>query len=390
MNIEGQVTIDVHLNGDTPSARVAFTQPVHINRLLIGKTQKDALEIIPSVFSLCAMAHLQAARNALTAAGAETTSHAPHAAVSQCLTEMESLRENALRIAMDWPHFVGKPVETANLKPLMHLLPDLHKALCNTITTAYAEKTVLQNSQQAIDVIAKAESLLEKLIFVEPLTDWTKRHDVASVKDWAATSRSPAARLLAHVSHAGWDDAGATQLIPLRALTGNDVQELLRNPASGEQQAPFSQSSQAPETTLLVRHADDRRLSQPKTDNRGTPGLWHRLTARLIELSVLPERMRSLITGDTKPSVGRAVTAGIGLAEVAAARGLLAHVIRFDQGRIADYRILPPTRWNFAMNGVAARALGQIAKVHRKDARILCELIVNAIDPCVGHTVRIH
>jgi coenzyme F420-reducing hydrogenase alpha subunit len=45
----------------------------------------------------------------------------------------------------------------------------------------------------------------------------------------------------------------------------------------------------------------------------------------------------------------------IGAVEVS--RGLLMHAARVEDGRIAAYLVLPPTRWNFDANGTVARWL---------------------------------
>lgn len=390
MNLEGQVIIEIALDRHRPDVRVALSQPDLINRLMRGKTPSDALEIIPSIFSLCGMAQLQAAQNALNAASDSNQPCIEQLATRQCLTDMESLRENALRVAMDWPRFLGEPIDRTHLRPLMRLLHDLQDVMCGPNVIQNVVDKSRHATQDALDVIARAESILENIIFAEPLDKWRQRHAPDLVSEWAAQSKTTAGRLLTHICISGWRDAGATRIIPLQPLSLEDVHDLLRKPASEPTPASLPQFTEAPETTLLARHVDDQRLSRPDAQMHRIAGLWQRLTARLIELAILPQRMRELIKGHTQPTRGRTAAPGIGLGEVSAARGQLAHLITLKQGRIADYRILPPTRWNFAHNGVATRALGQIVKVYSRDIEPLCEMTINAIDPCVSHKVRIH
>jgi hydrogenase large subunit len=66
------------------------------------------------------------------------------------------------------------------------------------------------------------------------------------------------------------------------------------------------------------------------------------------------------------------------------------HVAAIEGGRIKHYRVLAPTRWNFGADGAAARAVERIVAEYAQDAPILAEMMVNAIDPCVACSVRIH
>lgn len=388
MNPEGRALIEIR-SGDVPAVLVSFQQPGNIGRLLFGKTPEQALEIIPALFSLCGMAQAHAAHCALAAAmgvqpGPETL------AARQCLTEMECLRENALRIALDWPRFVGETVEPVVLKPLMRLVLDLKQALFGDARGQGVEVEACLATSAALALVAGAETMLQDLVFGEPLATWRERPDAAAVKAWARRSQTTAARLLERVSAQGWETAGATRVEALGALEADAARTWISHAAADAPTLPDTPSDLVPETTLLARHAGDRRLAPGHGGALAEAGLWHRLAARLIELSELPDRMRALVTGDLAPSRGRVLVNGIALAEISAARGKLLHAVALEENRISAYRILPPTRWNFAADGIAARALGRIAEVHAADAPLLAELTVNAIDPCVGHSVRIH
>ena len=97
-------------------------------------------------------------------------------------------------------------------------------------------------------------------------------------------------------------------------------------------------------------------------------GLLTRLAAQLVELAVilagLPVRLAALAAGGDGPGEkangigGGAAKAslpdGVGLVQVQAARGLLVHRVAIQAGRVADYRILAPTEWNFHPQGAAA------------------------------------
>lgn len=383
MSFEGRVTVDIE-RGAVAAVKVAFTQPGDIDRLLKGKTPEEALQIVPAVFSLCGMAQVQAAQMALDAATGVERSSASMAA-RQCLTEMESLRENALRIALDWPRFVDEPIDAQHAKSLMRLVPEMRAALsCTFADRATATRGVIDRDR-VFAIIDRAEAILAELVFGEPLDIWRSRRDAADVKAWASSAKTVAARLLARISAAGWETAGATPVVKLSAFDAEAVRHWLQDMDHGRSDVGANMTGAVPETTLMARHAEDARLASQEAG-----GLWSRLAARLIELSLLPERMRAIVENAVSVERGRALGGGVGLGEVTAARGLLAHVAVVARGRIADYRIVPPTRWNFAENGVAQRAIRQIATAFEGDTPVLAELAVNAIDPCVGHTVRVN
>lgn len=70
---------------------------------------------------------------------------------------------------------------------------------------------------------------------------------------------------------------------------------------------------------------------------------------------------------------------------VECARGRLVHRVAVAGGRVADYKILAPTEWNFHPEGPLARGLAG-AWVGRETAAVRqsIEWLVTALDPCVG------
>jgi coenzyme F420-reducing hydrogenase alpha subunit len=82
---------------------------------------------------------------------------------------------------------------------------------------------------------------------------------------------------------------------------------------------------------------------------------------------------------------------GIGVAQSAAARGLLVHRVSIADGRIRDYRILAPTEWNFHPLGVVAEGLREIAYGINDVQRLerLARLYITAIDPCVEYELSV-
>ncbi len=89
------------------------------------------------------------------------------------------------------------------------------------------------------------------------------------------------------------------------------------------------------------------------------------------------------------PLQGTSLPDEVGLAQVQAARGLLVHRVAIQAGRVADYRILAPTEWNFHPQGAAALGLATLPDADDETLQRLGGLFVTALDPCVAYDFRI-
>jgi coenzyme F420-reducing hydrogenase alpha subunit len=121
-------------------------------------------------------------------------------------------------------------------------------------------------------------------------------------------------------------------------------------------------------------------------------GLIVRMLARLLEVALMPFRLRQLlaqIKNDTALPINNTASNGIGLAQVQAARGLLIHRLESRQGRVHDYRIIAPTEWNFHPEGVVAQGLKQLTAQSLNDLQRQAELYINAVDPCVQYALNL-
>ncbi len=81
---------------------------------------------------------------------------------------------------------------------------------------------------------------------------------------------------------------------------------------------------------------------------------------------------------------------GVGVAQIEAARGRLIHAVEMEAGKVARYRILAPTEWNFHPSGAVAQGLARIAASEKREAcASLAKLLAISADPCVGAEVRV-
>jgi len=110
----------------------------------------------------------------------------------------------------------------------------------------------------------------------------------------------------------------------------------------------------------------------------GSAGRW---LARLAELRDWAQGNAKVGAGGTASSVSLAP--GVGRALVETARGLLMHEIALDGERIADYRSVAPTEWNFHPQGTLPAWLAGSDARDRNALRARVMRAVMALDPCV-------
>jgi uptake hydrogenase large subunit len=114
-----------------------------------------------------------------------------------------------------------------------------------------------------------------------------------------------------------------------------------------------------------------------------------RMFARLTEIGDLFARLYADAAG-TSPWVNGTFVADGGLAWVQNARGLLVHYAKLDAaGRIATYRIVAPTEWNFHPSGAFTHGLAGRTAGSPDAARRQAELLAISLDPCVSHQIEV-
>ena len=96
--------------------------------------------------------------------------------------------------------------------------------------------------------------------------------------------------------------------------------------------------------------------------------------------------LRSWASGE-EPSGGMVssvnVAPNIGRALVETARGMLMHEVELDGERVADYRIVAPTEWNFHPEGALAKYLMGQPTCARGELESKIARLVTELDPCV-------
>jgi Ni,Fe-hydrogenase I large subunit len=354
-----------------------------------GRRPAEVTRLVPLVFGVCGMVQGAAAATACERAlGIATFSGTRR--IRDILMLAETAREHLLRVVMDWPRCMATAADPATLCQVMGLDRRFRQAMADE--TVFEPGSAITCDVAAIEsAVADLGDLLEAVVFGEPAETWLARSTLADLGDWARAGKLPAQLLLQQTMRSDAlqigsvsidavpdiDDAGLAGM-----LFGEDAEQFIALP---------TWEGRPRETTALSRQAWHP-LIQVLGDGHGH-GIGARLTARLVELAGLPDRMIALIETANASEGDEAVNicgGGIGIARSEAARGRLIHAVEIQQGLVERYFIVAPTEWNFHPDGAAARALALIAGCGRSDARGLADLMITAFDPCVEYSLAVH
>ncbi len=95
-----------------PRLTVRLAEAPAVAPALIGRTPEQAVALVGPVHSLCAHAHVEAAERAIAAASNVALPEA-RSAVLSAATRAEAIREQGMRIALDWPGLIGEAPDMA-------------------------------------------------------------------------------------------------------------------------------------------------------------------------------------------------------------------------------------------------------------------------------------
>jgi hypothetical protein len=357
MNLEGRIDIRLEQHADAPNTvRIHSTRPQLAQKLLAGRTPDEAAHLAGLIFSLCGKAQRVAAEAACEAAQGAL----PDVATSrqrELAILLELAQEHAWRLLLNWPEQAGAA---------LGITPDM--------------VSLLALRQASGDAHFFAKTLTDRLntaMLGEPLATW-QAHDLAGFDAWRHGGKTSTARLFAELGEGA--DSGISQaslLPPLEQLTDDSVRELARRALETPAFCAQPEWHGAPAETGVVARCYAQPLLAAWIAQRGR-GVGARMLARLLELVALPARL----TG-AAPARVRAWHLGdeSGLAAVETSRGLLLHVVRLRAGKVADYRIVAPTEWNFHPHGPLVQALTGLAA--SSDIAARAGLVAQSLDPCV-------
>lgn len=352
-NPEGRVeVILLRRGGVLGEVRTVSSRPQLAQRLLGGGRPERAVQLAGMLFSVCGRAQRVASETAVEAARGLTPSRD-----TRVRRELEVLAETAREHL--WQFLVRGP-------ELIDQTPD-----------ASALRGLRQVPLDAARLAALLEGLLGERVLGESTEAWLGR-DPHVLEEWIAGMSTPAARLLRLACTAGEGVGCRTRLLPpLSALDEADARGLARRALQEPAWCVHPDWLGEPaETGALARRAGEPPVSSwIAAHGRGVAA---RLLARLAELAGMPRR---LTEGGYTVVRGWPLGGGVGIAGVETARGLLLHVVRLEDDRVTDYRILAPTEWNFHPAGALAQALAVLPADGLLETR--ARLLILSLDPCV-------
>ncbi|MCP5445875.1 MAG: nickel-dependent hydrogenase large subunit [Chromatiaceae bacterium] len=389
--VEGRLLIDLGWRrGRVTGVSVHSTRPLNMPRMFCGKKPAEVTVALPLIYSVCGVAQGCAAAEALEQAlGMPVSPAVRHR--RRLLIAFETLKEHLWQIELKWTRFLDRAPDRRGITQLFSLMQDFRAAHFPAGRLFAAEDSNVQATPvQFADRLDDLERYLDSRIFSQPRQSWLEICDWQSLSKWSRRCATVAQQMLFQVENRGQAGLGRTRIAALGAL---DVKYLNRRLAGAGADRFIAQPDwqDAPaETSAFTRHCDHPLLLSLAKEWGN--GLLTRAAARLVELALLTDELRNGIvdpgTSDSLES-GPCVGPGIGISQVEAARGRLVHRAELAAGRVANYQILAPTEWNFHPKGVLAGSLLGLAAGNTADLQQRAELLINAIDPCVGYQLRI-
>lgn len=313
-------------------AGVHNRRPLAVTRLLVGLAPGDALVRVPLLWSVCARAQTACASAALAAAQGRAPADDLAAQVLG-----ERLVEHVWRLALDWSARAGLPTQAGTVWAVRDAVRSgapLPKDALKTLTTHF-------------------DALLDALV-QQGLSGTGARsafRPLPAAPDWAALDAAldaDAAAVAAYVLHPRY--AGRP------AETG-----------------PLARQASTPTVARALA------LSGPCVATR-LLALWMELRADWGRYA--RDRADSALVRAHGPRPG------VGLAQVACARGTLTHRVVLAGATIAQYQVLAPTEWNFHPDGPLADGLAGLPVQTGAGALRAAETLAAALDACVRVAVR--
>ena len=371
MNLVGSYTLHPGLPHSIEGHRPVMGHGT-LGRLLHGQQGEAVERTLGSLFSLCSHAHRRAARLALNAANPHPDQPLP--IEPPVLLWLETARDHLRSMALDWPRRQPEMSNQAAQRAWLHDCP-----------LSISHTTSPSTPDQAWDALTQLRRWMEEKLLGQPVGRWLIRHrDADALAQWCqshAPNVAPAQNL--HTWHAlartlaiGSRRLDLLSTDPvLQAATLQALANALANDHNFTQTPSWLGACAETGPWTRLRHQHKATTAQVSA--------WTRLAARwteLMEIAAIQPHTPAQQLPALLASGAQRVGDGQAIAWCEMARGLLLHWVQLDgQGRVADYRVVAPTEWNFHPQGALAQALTALAPQDTPSALALAA----AFDACV-------
>lgn len=355
-------------------------------RLLEGKPAAEAVGLVPLLFSVCGRAQAVAAAEAAEAASGRA-GRAGVRRLRELMVAAECAHEHLWRLILDLPALLGEPVDQQGFIGMRRRFEDVRRRA--VAHAPWWEEQGDLRDLTAWRVLAwdLAGFLRKEVLVMEP-ERFAALAGLAQLQAWLDAGEGLGARLLARV----WDlDLGRSSVPLLAWLEARELVDGMApamDTSADYAAAPTCRDAPA-ETGALARLKDEALIATALAGRGNTVGV--RLLARLVELARLAGRLQELSHGEAaRPWLqAAALGEGGGISAVETARGVLMHRVELKGGRVARYRIVAPTEWNFHPAGAYVQGLAGHGAGSEEEVLRAAALLAHALDPCVAHEVKV-
>ena len=363
--LEGELLVRVDTRAGRVTALTARCERPRAGPMLfVGRRAAEIPALARSLFSVCGRSQAIAARAAVEAIEGVEADVAENTLRARAVA-VETLQEHAWKIFVDMPRLLGREPEVALLAEGRRLLSVLAEPAADAAAGA---KALAAWTRRA---------LFEPAAFLELSTE-------EGLHAWMRKGSTPGARLCAQALALD-PTLGASEvdLLPAASTTWVAGKLARQIDARDDFDVMPSLDHRVRETGAIARTAGHP-LVGAVTRAWGR-GVGARMVARLAETAQLILEIEGKAPGarrlDRHGAAATGQGAGVGWAETA--RGLVVHRVGLEGDRVARYRIVAPTEWNFHPEGAFAKAARDLrGDPHAIEAKV--QRLVASLDPCVG------
>ena len=366
MSTEGELLVRVRSAGRrVTSVTARCLRPRLAARLFPGRPADEVAPLARTLYALCGRSQAAAAEAAIEAIRAGRASEAARAARMRRIGA-EALLEHAWRLLVDAPRLAGREAAVQELADGRRILSPFLDA----------------GDACELDAAPLDEWSRGALLGRSP-RDFLAMGTLGELREWSLWSSTPVAGACAALLDSNPAlGASTVALMPAPAewIGGALVAAIDADEAFAD--APDLQGTPL-ETGALARSADHPLVAAAIA--AWGRGFGARLVARLIESARLLDATRPSAASIRPLDFGAAATgADAAIAWVQTARGLLVHRVRLEGDRIAGYRIVAPTEWNFHPRGAFASGASGLDASDASALEADVRRLVASLDPCVG------